>query len=377
MKTYCKKTNILSDEHLNMCFDVFYNHNKSRKEFHSFFSQGKETILNEIRSMVTNRKIKLAPIVYFERIEPTSRKLRVIGRESAMQQLLDYISVYALMPLFQAKLGYHQCASIKGKGQAHALRYLRRWSKNKQNRYYVKIDIRKFYPSIDCQVLISMLSKDIRNPDLLWLIKTLIGTYKHGLSIGSFLSQYLANYYLSEAFRYANNLHKEKRNKKIKLMRHILTYMDDWIFIGSRKADIKSAVRKVIRFLNDKLHLEVKPWKVCKIDSEPIDMVGYVFWRDHVSIRAVIFIRARRSFLRIQRASIITYRMAARCLAYFGYFKWSNSRVFIKRNRLDSLIKICKDRVAMFQYEKNTYEIIPKVNKRKEQACQQKITVQR
>ena len=358
MKTYCKKINILSNEHLNMCFDVFYKRNKNRKEFNSFFSQGREKILNEVRSMIINRKIKLAPIVYFERIEPTSRKLRVIGRENAMQQFLDYISVYALMPLFKAKLGYHQCASIKGKGQAHALRYLRRWSRNKQNKYYVKIDIRKFYPSIDCQVLISMLSKDIRNSDLLWLVKALIGTYKHGLSIGSFLSQYLANYYLSEAFRYANNLYKERRNKKIKLVRHTLTYMDDWIFIGSRKADIKSAVRKVINFLENRLHLEVKPWKICKIDTEPIDMVGYVFWRDHVSIRAVIFIRARRSFLRAQRTSIITYRMAARCLAYFGYFKWSNSRNFMKKNHIYRLIENCKDRVAIFQYEKNAYNLI-------------------
>lgn len=356
MKTYCKQVNITSHDHLSTSYDALLARNRNRKGFSHFYSKDKEAVIQLAREMIENRKLELNPIVYFERIEPTCRKTRLIGRESAMQQFFDYIAVSALQSLFDAKIGYHQCASIAGKGQSHARRYLKRWSRNARNRYYVKIDIRKFYQNVDREVLISMLRHDVRNDDLLWLVQALIETHRSGVNIGSYLSQYLANYYLSGAFRFANELHKMKRGKRVKLADHVLTYMDDWIFIGSRKADVKSAVRQVIKYLNDVLHLEVKPWKVCKIDDEPIDMVGFVFWRDHITIRASIFIRARRAFSRIRKAKEIKLRQAQRCISYYGFFKWSSTKQFQQRIEMTKLFNRCKDRVAAYQYERNAYE---------------------
>ncbi len=353
MKTYCKNIDITSYKHLNDSFDKFIEKGYRRKGIKRFLKRGRKNIINSARQMLLNHNLILNEINYFYRTEPTTLKTRLIARESAMQQYFDYIAVVALKPMFDAKIGYHQCASIKGKGQAHAQRYLKRWVRDLNNKYYVKLDIRKFYESVDTAILMSMLEKDVKNKDLLWLIETLISTYKKGLNIGSFLSQYLANYYLSEAYRYANNLYRYKRDKRVKLAKHILVYMDDWIFIGSNKTNIKNAVKQTINFIEQQLKLEVKPWKICQIDSEPIDMVGWVFRRQRTSIRDTIFLRARRAFKRAARKQFINPHAAARCISYWGFFKWADNDLFEQNNNLKKILNDCKNSISLSAIEKN------------------------
>ncbi len=337
----------MGDEHLELAYGEFSKGNRNRAEFHEFFAMPKDVLFAEVRSMVEHRALRLPPITYFERTEPTNGKTRLIGRASAMQQFLDYVCVLALSELFEAKVGYHQCASVRGKGQKHARRYIEKWVRDARETVYAKIDIRKFYPSVDREVLFSMLERDVRNDDLVWLIEALVSTHRVGLNIGSYLSQYLANYYLSGAYRYACELFRIRKgrrgnpDKREKLADHVLTYMDDWLFVGHDKANLKSAVRKVQKFVERVLHVMVKPWKVCHIDCEPIDMVGYVFRRGKTTIRAGIFLRARRAIMRASRAKCITPHIAARIVSYWGYFKVTATRGFRDANRLGALVAEC------------------------------------
>ena len=85
------------------------------------------------------------------------------------------------------------------------------------------------------------LRKQVKNDDLLYLVETLIASYKQGLSIGSYLSQWLCNYYLSFAYHYAQQkLFKvQKRRgqeKRTRLFYKIIFYMDDILILGPRKA---------------------------------------------------------------------------------------------------------------------------------------------
>lgn len=76
----------------------------------------------------------------------------------------------------------------------------------------------------------------------MWLIKELIKTFKNGLSIGSYLSQYLCNLFMSQIYHYIGHLHKIRKHKNgknelIKLVYHQLFYMDD-IYICGMSAKI-------------------------------------------------------------------------------------------------------------------------------------------
>lgn len=348
MKTYCKGVSITSDEHLKHAYEEFGKGNRTRAEFRDFFAMPTSELFAWVRGMVARRELELPPISYFTRTEPTNGKVREIGRASATQQFLDYVCVLALRPLFDAKVGYHQCASVRGKGQKHARRYIQKWVRSGKSTYYVKIDINKYYPNVDRAVLFAMLERDVKNPDLVWLVEALVGTHRVGLNIGSYLSQYLANYYLSGAYAHACSLSRTRKGRRgrpdtrERLCDHVLTYMDDWLFMGHDKANLKSCVRKMERFLRNELHVTVKPWKVCRVEAEPIDMCGYVFRTDRTTIRPGIFLRARRAVLRGNRTRDLTPHVAARIVSYWGYFKVTASRGFRDRHNLGALVARCR-----------------------------------
>lgn len=362
MKTYCKNIDITSYAHLSYAYEEFGKQGrKNCRKYEDFFARDMEAVMAEAKQMIESRELRLDPIHYFSHTEPVTRKKRIIGRECPMQQYLDCVAELALEELLTAKVGYHQCASIKGKGQSHARKYIQRWVKSSNSRFFVKLDIRKYYNNVDREVLFKMLHRDVKNEALLWLIEALISTHREGISIGSRLSQRLANYYLAGAYHMvlaAKHERKSRRSGEVvdqKLAKHALTYMDDWLIISKSAKFLKMVVRKLERYMRDVLHLELKPWKICRVGIELIDMVGFVFHKGWTTVRASIFIRARRAFKWANRALVIKPHMAARCIAYWGYFKATATKFFVKNEKVRELITACKDVISIRQQERNWY----------------------
>ena len=93
--------------------------------------------------------------------------------------------------------------------------------------------------------------------------------------------------------------------------------------------------------LADDMGLEIKPnYQTKAIDGNCIDMLGFRVYRTHVEIRKSIFIRVRRAYKKIRKAP--TVRIARKCISYYGYLKYSNSRRIEKRWKVKSAIKKCK-----------------------------------
>lgn len=160
------------------------------------------TVAESLRYEIQNRCLKVEPIQYSWRQDGVNGKIREIGVESVKQLILDEIASEGLDELWRRKLGYHQYASIKGKGQLGGKRAIEHQIRKKYNfsRYGWKGDVKKCYPSVDTRKLKRMLEHDVKNEVLLYLVFFLIGTYKQGLNIGSGLSQFLCNYYLAKAY---------------------------------------------------------------------------------------------------------------------------------------------------------------------------------
>ena len=317
---------------------------------------------------IKNRKVTFPEIRYSVRYDGNSGKLREIGVESIKQQIYDYVAVNALMELFERKIGKYQCASVPGRGQVYGKKAIEKWIRKypDKTRVGAKADVRHCYPSINTKKLMKLLRKQVKNEDLLYLVETLIGSYKQGLSIGSYLSQWLCNYYLSFAYHYAQQkLFKvQKRRgqeKRTRLFYKIIFYMDDILILGPRKADVKKAMLMMIQFFREELDLEIKPnWKLFQVDyigkdgkhhGDCIDMMGYKIYRDRAEVRRSIFLRARRAYLRlrkqVQRRMEIALDLAYRCISYFGWFKHSDSTNFKKKYGIEQLMKYAKRRVSI------------------------------
>ena len=104
---------------------------------------------------------------------------------------------------------------IKGKGIHSAVRSLQKAlnSDNEGTEYCLKLDIRKFYPTINHDILKDIIAKKIKDKDVLWLLGNIIDSVpdKEGVPIGNYLSQYFANLYLA----YFDHWIKEVKYKSI------------------------------------------------------------------------------------------------------------------------------------------------------------------
>lgn len=313
----------------------------------AIFRHEYQIIAEEIAKRISERNLNLKPILYFWHRDGRQGKRRLLGKESAIHQCMDYVAVGALMPLFNAKIMSMQCASIPDRGQVYGKKLLEKAIQRdpEHNRVYIKTDIRQCYKSLLPEKVMELLRRDIhKNSTLLWFIEELLGMFKHGLSIGSYLSQWLCNYALSYGAHFLHEQcfktrkHRDGTTERTRLFTHAVMYMDDLIITGTSKRDLKMCVRKYDKFLHDFLGLELKPGWCAKYPSkEPVDSMGFCVGSKATTIRGGIFLSARRWLLKADRAlqsgRKITLRMAQDIICYHGWFKHSNSRHAIEKYR--------------------------------------------
>lgn len=304
-----------------------------------------DKICDILRDEIISDNISFPKIWYREKIDGSSGKVRRIGIQNVKQQLYDYIAVEGLNPILK-RIGEYQCASIKGRGTLSGKKSIARWMKNKNNRYFAKLDVQKCFESIDREKLLAFLQHHIKNDRLINLIRILIGSFEKGLSIGSYLSQYLCNLYMSVLYHYImEELYRIRKSRekmvRIRLVNKCLIYMDDILIIGSRRRDLEKAIRLIIQKA-DELGLIIKPnYQVSKIGGNCIDMMGYKIYRTHTEIRGRIFLRIRRAYRKAR--SGISPRIAKKCLSYYGYLKHTDSRRIERKWKAKKIIRKCKE----------------------------------
>ena len=303
-----------------------------------------EYIALELRTEIKERKIYTPPIKYEKRYDSSSQKIRNIGILSAKQQLYDYITVDAMSRMLHAKLGYYQCAAIIGKGQVFGKQSIEYWIRVHPDKckWIYKADVRHYYDSINHQVLLNFLKNDIKNDDLIYLLEYLIGTFGDiGLCIGSYLCQYLANYLMSYVYHYVQEeLYIERRGKRIKLVNYILIYMDDVLFLGSSKKNVKMASKLFEKYVNEVLLLEIKPnFQFFQLGEQPIDMLGYIIWPDRTLVRRKVHLKANRTFRKVQREKYtMTIKTARRVTSYYGFYIRTNSNKYKRQVKLEKVV---------------------------------------
>ena len=231
----------------------------------------------------------------------------------------DRITHHAIMnilePVFVSTFTSCTYNCIKGRGIHAAARAVKQSLNDIENtQFCLKLDIKKFYPSIDHEVLKQLLRKKIKDKDLLWLLDEIIDS-TDGLPIGNYLSQYLANFYLT----YFDHWLKEEKQVK-----YYFRYADDFVILAPDKPYLHQLLGEIRNYLSDKLKLTIKSnYQVFPVDSRGIDFVGYVFFHTHTLLRKSIkkrFARALRKRNNMQ--SIASYK---------GWAKHCNSKNLLKK----------------------------------------------
>lgn len=216
----------------------------------------------------------------------------------------------------------HSYSSIKGKGIHGAWKHIRRDLKNrKQTQYCLKMDITKFYPSIDHHIMKQIIRKKIKDMKLLALLDGIIDSAP-GMPIGNYLSQFLANLYLS----YFDHWLKE-----VKRVKYYYRYADDLIILGDSKQDLHLLRIDIQTYLSENLKLKLKSnYQVFPIVSRGIDFIGYVFFHTHTMLRKRIKKNFCRCVAKLNRKVLTAKDYRIKICSWLGWCKYCNSKNLIK-----------------------------------------------
>lgn len=319
------------------------------------------TIADSLIWEINNHCLHVGPIRYTDRLDGNSGKIRRIGIQTIKHQLLDHIAVSLCWEIWHKRLQPYQCASIRNRGQVMGKNIIEMKIRKHpdKTRFCGKGDITKCYPSINRDLLKEKLANDIDNDLVLYLLFFLIDTFDKGLSIGSYLSQFLCNYFLSFAY---THLLRECAG----FFSTLVFYMDDFLIMGGDKDLVVESMIEIIKYLKEDLDLTVKSnWEVFLVDQlemrdgkvirrgKPIDMMGFVMYRDHTVVRTGIFLRARKLYIRayIKYAQFnkpIPLDMAYKCISYYGWFKNSDSAWFIREYNIKKIVNMSKTTISTY-----------------------------
>lgn len=256
------------------------------------FDRNKEANLQRLHEVLKAGTYKTSHYTTFTIFEPKERLIYRLPYYP--DRIVHHAIMNVLEPIWVSVFTSDTYSCIKGRGlQAAADNVRKAIAKDKEFcKYCLKIDIRKFYPSIDHEVLKTLVRKKLKDPRLLKLLDEIIDSAS-GLPIGNYLSQYLANLTLAYFDHWV---------KEVKKVRYYFRYADDMVVLADDKEYLRRLLAEFETYITAKLRLQVKPNKqifpVAKDHRDRhgrgVDFLGYVFYLNETRMRKSI----KRNFCR-------------------------------------------------------------------------------
>lgn len=233
-------------------------------------------------------------------------------------RIIHHAIMQVVQPILESVYIKDTYQSIKGRGSHKALERINGWMKDeKATRYCLKMDIRKFYPSIDNETPKALLRKKIKCQKTLILLDTLVDS-TDGLPIGNYTSQTLANYYLA----FFDHFVKEQLASK-----YYVRYADDIVIFSESKDELNSKFLKIKEYLSG-LKLEIKGnWQVFEVRGRGLDFLGYRMFGGYTLLRKSVATKIKRAF----KLPIVSMNDINRLMSYMGWMKWADSYNLLRR----------------------------------------------
>lgn len=266
-----------------------------------------------------------------------SMKQREIIVPTTVEHVVQHAVMVVLKPIFMRGMYEHSYASIPRRGCHNGMKTVKKWTQKKRNKnvkYCLKIDIRKYFDSISQDILIEKLSKKIHDEKFMELLIKIIKTTDHGIPLGFYTSQWFANFYLQDFDHFV----KEQLHIK-----HYIRYMDDMVFFGSNKRKLHTAFDRIKEYLRQNLCLEIKDnWQLFLFDDGNgrgrfLDFMGFRFYRNRVTLRRRMTMKAMRKANKLYKKTSITVLDAQQMLTYKGWTLCTDTYNWLKNYILSKI----------------------------------------
>lgn len=293
-------TQIISLENINQAIDKAARGKKHRKSVQKVL-QNRAYYAKSVQQRLLGAK----PL-----LEPTTRKIKSEnGKDRELEiapfypnQIAHHAVANIIEPLLLKSLNTQSAACIKGRGVDYTLKRAKRYAKSYT--YYLQVDIRKFYANIDRELLLAQISRKIADKKTLELLRTLLHSPQpKGLSLGSYLSAILGNFYLRDLDYPAC--------KGVKVLR----YADDIVAFSSSKLALWQHFH-TLQAKTQALGLELHKIKLKPI-TQGLDFLGVKLYADFALLRA----RNAKKIKALAKIKRVGAKEFARIFSFYGFYQ--------------------------------------------------------
>lgn len=255
-------------------------------------------LMTNVSSIVESLKNRSYEVSGYRLLVIREPKERNIYAPYIQDRLVQQMIYSIVEPYLDMKMEHYSCACRIGKGVDDAANKCQRIMRKRTSIWYVKLDIDKYFASIDHEVLRALIHKYIKDKELLYLLEKFIGSGfgEKGIPIGNLLSQLFANLYLNEV----DNFIRHQTNTI-----DYIRYMDDFICFTDSKEEANKIKREIFDFVEQKLKLTIDNRKV-KLQQVKY---GIVFLGRKITVKRQILSRTKTRKLRQNIKSYINSNM--------------------------------------------------------------------
>ena len=311
-----KFEDIISVDNLLLAWQEFIRGKRNKKDVCEFSF----CLMNNILSLQEDLKNHTYKHGGYQCFKINDPKPRIIHKASVRDRLLHHAVYRILYPFFDKTFTSDSFSCRNDRGTHKAINRFREFSyivskNNTKTCWVLKCDVKKFFASVNQDILISILEQQIPDKDIVNLLKEIIFSFKStknevGLPLGNLTSQLFANVYMNEFDYFV------KHKLKVKCY---VRYADDFVVLSESKEYFKNIVEPISKFLQNELRLTLHPGKIfIRTLSSGVDFLGWNNFFDHRILRKITKLRALKN---IEKNSC-DY---ATLNSYFGLLKHGNA----------------------------------------------------
>ena len=285
----------------------------------------KSHYVNMIYNMMKDHRFVPSLYIHEEILECANKKVRVLSKTRYYPDQIVYWCLYnKLYPTFTKPLIRNTFSCIRGRGQIDGMRRVckKLYTCKKLTKYYLKCDIRKFFPSVDNQLLYKMIERKIKDPHVLTVLADMFAL-EPGIPLGNVLSQLFSNYFLNEL------------DHELEPGGLYFRYADDMILFSNSKKKLHEKRRFINQWLKEH-NLQLKDnWQIYVTAKNKVDFMGFRMDGHCCIMRKRIMYRFNRAVTRWRKHKNV--HNAGSVMSYFGWLKYTYTVKF-KEDRVDPFV---------------------------------------
>lgn len=277
----------------------------------------RDTYLQQLQTQLVTKTFKTSEYHTFTKTD-SGKPRKIYKLPYFPDRIVHHCIMQVLEPIWKKTFITDTYSSIKDRGIHKGVKRIKSALTDIENtQYCLKLDVRKFYPSINHDILKSIIRRKIKDPDVLSLLDGIIDSAE-GVPIGNYLSQYFGNLYLA----YFDHWLKETKHCK-----YYFRYCDDMVTLHADKVHLSQLKDEIEAYLSTNLKLALKSnWQIFPVDARGIDFLGYRFFHNYTLLRKSIAIKFKHRirYIKTHWRDLQPSEILNSVMSYRGWLGYAN-----------------------------------------------------